>query len=159
MAEFKKIISSPSVRWTLTGIGVVLLFMLIFHAGFVAGMRTQFPPMPGDIRFGIRTPGFGNVELPRGFVPNGHGSVGIVQEIGTSSLELLTRDGMTLGIRATGETVIFAGREEAAFSVIKIDDQLVVLGRPEGAEMINADVIRIVPPGFEEGKMKVKIMR
>lgn len=143
MEQFKKLVPSEKVRRVLYGLGVLLVALLIFHAGVVTGSHRHSPGRGGP-GFGFRVPGF-NVQLPRGFIPNGHGSVGTIQSVSTSSITLQTRDGTTQTVLLTGKTSIRTASGAASSTALSVGQQVIILGTPNDDGTISADLIRATP--------------
>jgi len=102
-------------------LGGVFALLLVFHMGFVLGTQ-QRPGMPGR----MPPPGIGfgewKVSMPRGFIQQGHGAVGIIKTLQGSSIELETRDGEVKTVFITPQTRI-EGQ-------LHVGDQVVTLGEP-----------------------------
>jgi|SRR3989344_7553929 len=143
MEQFKKLVPSEKVRQVLYGLGILFVAMLIFHAGVVTGSHRHFPGKAGP-GFGLRGPGF-NVQLPRGFIPNGHGSVGTIQNVSTSSITLQTRDGATQTVLLTDKTSIRTQSGAASSTALSVGQQVIILGTPNDDGTISADLIRATP--------------
>ena len=143
MEEFKKWVLSEKVRWILYGFGVFFVALLIFHAGVVTGSHRHFSDRPGP-GFGFRGPGF-NVQMPRGFIYNGHGAVGTIQSVSTSSITLQTRDGTTQTVLLTGKTSIRTASGAASSTALSVGQQVIILGTPNDDGTISADLIRATP--------------
>jgi len=143
MEEYKKWVPSEKVRWVLYGLGILFVALLIFHAGVVTGSHRHFPGRAGP-GFGFRGPGF-NVQLPRGFISNGHGSVGTIQSISTSSLSLETRDGATQTVLLSDKTSIRTESGATSSTALLVGPKVIILGTPNDDGTISADLIRTTP--------------
>lgn len=146
MEEFKKWVPSEKARRILYGLGILIVASLIFHAGVVTGSYRHSPGRNGP-GWGFRGPGF-NVQLPRGFIPNGHGAVGTIQSVASSSVALQTRDGSTQTVLLTGKTIIRNRSDNASSTALTAGQQVVVLGTPNDDGTISADLIRVMPGNF-----------
>jgi hypothetical protein len=147
MDEEKSKRISRRLSWALMGLGALLVLLLVFHMGFVLGtqqgpgMRGQMGMMRGD----VPPPGIGfgewKVSMPRGFIQQGHGAVGIIKTVQESSIELQTRDGEIKTIFITPQTRI-EGQ-------LHVGDQVVTLGEPGTTteNRLTAIFIRTLPPG------------
>jgi hypothetical protein len=130
-------------------LGALLLVLLIFHAGYVAGARHRFPR--GGERgpeWGFQAPGFGTVRFPHGFFLPEHGAVGTVQTVSTSSLMIETREGGVQTVLLTGKTMFRNLDGSASSTVLGKGMQVIILGVPDESGQISAEVVRIIPPNF-----------
>lgn len=149
MNILKEKFSSPHAHFVLFSIGAVVISLLIFHAGFVAGAHNRFPLSQEQSRgWNFQAPGFGTVHVPHAFIMRGHGIVGIVQNISSSSLTIQTREGETQTVALTSTTQ-FRNLDGSASSTALVKGLgVMVLGAPDANGQISAEVIRIVPAGF-----------
>lgn len=111
----------------------LLATILIFHAGSVYGeqrARMIFGAGPEKgFRVFFAPPGF---DLPRGFVESGHGAVGVVQIVGSTTFTLETPTGEIKTVNATNTPALKSG------------DRVIIVGEPDEAGNINAKVIRMM---------------
>lgn len=151
MKEFENMVSSKKVRLTAGVIGVVVIALLIFHAGVVFGShRNSFggpSGRPGMDR-GFRSPflpsGF---ELPHGFIQSNHGAVGAITAITLPTFTMETRDGTSQTILISTTTMI-RGMEGGDTGALSVGNKIVVLGEPDSQGHISAKLIRIVSPAI-----------
>lgn len=147
--EIRDTVFSISGRKILLVIGIVLIAVLIFHAGVVVGSHRHFRGGE-EQRFGFRpAPGMIVMHMPRGFIEGGHGTVGTVEQTATSSLTVRMRDGSTATILLKQGTVIRDLDGDASSSVIMAGQSIIVLGVPNDDGTISADLIRVVPSGLQ----------
>lgn len=142
MKEFENIISSKKVRLIAGIIGVLILALLIFHAGVVFGShRNSFggpSGRPGMDR-GFRPPFLpGGFKLPHGFIQNDHGAVGAITAITLPTFTMETRDGTSRTILTSTSTMI------RGMGALSVGNKIVVLGEPDSQGRIRAKLIRIV---------------
>ena len=143
MDKFKELIPSQNIRYLLYGLGALLLVLLIFHAGVVAGSHRRHSER-GEWGFRPPFPGFFDVRLPRGFILDGHGTVGVVQSVGSSSIILQTRDDSTKTVFLSSKTIIRAGFGDASSTALSPGLHIVVLGTPNNDGALFADLIRVM---------------
>ena len=156
MSELKDFISSGWGRRVLSGLGVLLIALLIFHAGVSIGSRRHFQGRGGP-GFGFRAaPGFFEVRMPRGFIQNGHGTVGTVESVSTSSIMVDTRDGSSQTVLLTDATVIRSGGGDASSTAVSVGQQVIVLGTPNDDGSISANLIRSLPSPLDIEKFNTK---
>jgi len=148
MKEFKNIVSSKKVRLTAGVIGVLVLALLIFHAGVVFGShRNSFgdPLDRSGMGRGFRPPfmpdGF---EMPRGFIPNSHGAVGAITAITLPTFTMETREGTSKTILVSTSTMIQNG-ENPKNITLSVGTHIIVLGDTDSEGRIGAKVIRMLP--------------
>ncbi len=127
----------------------LLLTALVFHMGAVFGARhfgfcerTFIGRHDGGARhfgaFGMR------VRLPQEFIEGGHGAVGSVTSVSSSTMTLTSRAGTPLTITFTRETQFqdMKGTSQAPM----VGDAVVVIGEPSTtSNSINARIIKVLP--------------
>jgi hypothetical protein len=146
---FKEKLSSPRVQLALYIVGAVCIAVLIFHAGFIAGSHNRFPSPQGQVPgWNFKAPGFGDIHFPQSFMMQGHGLVGTIQDISTSSITIQTREGDTRTIALTKKTQFRNLDGSASSTALSAGSSIMVLGVPDENGQISADVIRIVPSDF-----------
>ncbi len=147
MKEFENIISSKKVRLTACVIGVIVLALLIFHAGVVFGShRNSFGGPSGrpSMDRGFRPPFFPNgFELPRSFIPNSHGAVGSITAITLPTLTMETREGTSKTIFVGTSTMIQSTKDTDA-KTLSVGNKIIVLGESDSQGRIDAKLIRIL---------------
>lgn len=147
MKEFENIISSKKVRLIASIIGVLILALLIFHAGVVFGShRNSFGGPSGrpSMDRGFRPPFLpGGFKLPHGFIQNAHGAVGAITAITLPTLTMETREGASKTIFVSTSTMI-RGVRGADTTVFAIGNEIIVLGEPDSQGRIDAKLIRVL---------------
>jgi hypothetical protein len=143
MNNIKEFIYSQNGRRVLYIIGAFLLSALIFHAGLVIGSHRNFRGNAGR-NWGFKAPGF-YVQFPRGFIQNGHGTVGTIQSVATSSVIIQKRDEAVQMIMITDKTTIRYQSKNASSTALAIGQQIVALGTPNDDGSMIASLIRVVP--------------
>ena len=150
MATFEDYFFVKSTRWYIWGGLAIILAALIFHAGVVVGshrplMQGRGPGAAGD--FNAQIPfGGGDVTLPQGFMPGGHGALGTIASITLPTLTLTSRDGVTLHVEVSSTTLI-AGTSANAASTLHAGDTVIVVGDPDDTASdgaVDARLIRVL---------------
>ena len=145
MEKLKQLVPSPRVRVILWCAGAVILASLIFHAGVAVGSHRHLRSGAGE--WGFRGPGF-VLGLPHEFMHPGHGTVGIIEKISTSSLMIATRDGDSDTVLLSGATIVRRDAGDASSTVLQIGEHVIVLGAPthilDSDDAINATFIRVI---------------
>ena len=119
----------------LAALGAFILALLIFHAGVVVGSRHH---ARGGRAFS------GRWELPHGFVEGGHGAIGTIESVATSSLTLMTRGGQAETVMFASGTAVHAAGSATSSAALMGGEHVLVLGTPDAAGRLVADVIRIL---------------
>lgn len=124
-------------------VGGVVVGLLVFHVGVAYGERHAFGRMHGF--HGAPPPGFSL--FSHSFIPEGHGAVGTVTAVGTSSVTLQTREGNFENISIGDDTVIH-GLTPDASSTLSVGQNVAIIGDPDDtdASQIDAKLIRVLPP-------------
>ncbi|MCX6787238.1 MAG: DUF5666 domain-containing protein [Candidatus Kaiserbacteria bacterium] len=146
--SIKEKLSSPRAHLALFIIGIVFISLLIFHTGFVMGAHNRFPqPQERAPGWDFQAPGFGPVHLPPAFM-EGHGVVGTIEDISTSSLTIQTREGGTKKVLLTSKTQFRNPDGSASSTALSKGTSVMILGAPDANGQVSADVVRIVPQDF-----------
>ena len=125
-------------------IAIMVIALLVFHAGVVFGMRHTAHSRHG-MGHGFRSPFFlGRFALPHDFISNTHGAVGTVSAVTLPTLTMETREGTSQTILISTSTIIRHWGEGTSTETISVGNQIVVLGEPNGQGRINAKIIRIL---------------
>lgn len=123
-------------------VGEVVCGMLIFHAGAAYGERHAYRRMYGHGR-GLPPPGFG--VLTNSFIPRGHGAVGTIVNIATSTFRLNTRDGSQEIVLIDEHTAVNGPSGMVPLSSLLVGQSVAVVGVPdEDSDQIRAQLIRIL---------------
>jgi hypothetical protein len=147
--EIRETLFSKGGRKIVLIVAVVLIGMLVFHMGVVVGSHRHFRG-ERDGQFGFRpAPGMQKVYMPRGFIQDGHGVVGVVQDASASVLTVHMRDGSTATVHLSASTAVRDLDGDASTSAIMIGRAIIVLGTPNDDGSISADLIRVVPSAAE----------
>lgn len=140
--NIKDFFTTKPIRVSAIILGTLLLASLIFHAGVVVGERRaiegpRFNPFrDGQVVHPPFMPGF-RVMLPHGFLSDGHGAVGVVQDVTGDMISILDPDDQQRLIRVSSTTSIRGDAPSPGARVM-------VLGRPDEDGSIQADIIRVI---------------
>lgn len=155
MNPIKTFFTSKVVRWVISGIGILIVALLIFHAGAVVGSRRGPFNIPFDgpgamMEHRFRPPFLPtDIEFPHGFMRASHGAIGEITSVTTASstFTVKTRDGSIRTVSITPSTLIKSdiGTSTEAGS-LSSGMQVIILGEPNVEDTIDARVIRILPP-------------
>jgi hypothetical protein len=74
---------------------------------------------------------------------NPHGLAGSIISISDSNLAIKDRDNKENNASVTDKTIIRRGRDILKIGDLKVNDQIVVIGKPDDEGVINADFIRV----------------
>ncbi len=128
-------------KWVALGIIAVLLVAFIFLAGVGIGShRGHFGSEEGRPPFSA----FG-IFLPHAYIVHGHGAVGDVSSVATSSLTLTEREGDTVTVNIASTTTIETHRGTTTLSSFAVGTHVIVIGEPEATGNIAARFIRVLP--------------
>lgn len=149
MKNLETIISNRKVRITLSIVGVIILALLVFHAGVVVGSHRGLPSRDnanrGAMNRGFRSSFLPNgFELPHGSMQNGHGAVGTITTVALPELTIDTREGVSTSILVSTSTLIrnMSAQNDTRFSV---GDKIIVLGEADSQGRITAKIINVFP--------------
>ena len=145
--DLGQIIRSKTFSRVLAVTAALVALLLIFQLGVLVGFRkARFSYRWGENyqrnfagpRGGFIRRGFGD----RGFI-NAHGVFGQILKIDENVLVLKGRDGVEQLVLVGERTGIEHGRQRILFSELRVDDSLVVIGRPNEQGQIEAKFIRL----------------
>lgn len=160
--QVKNFFESKTVRKIFLGVVVFLIALMIFQAGIFVGFhKASFAYRLGENYYkgfdgrhrgvmmtkGMKTMGIG--------IPGGHGAVGKVVQVSQESLVIESSEGVEKTIALGTSTKIKADRDSLEAKSIKVGDFVVVIGTPGDDVVINALLVRILPPP-PEGEIKVR---
>ena len=140
MADNGNFFSTPRGRQIIYVCAAVILLLLVFHAGVVAGSRRGFGRSDHMMRAH-----FFNMRLPEDFIQGGHGAVGIVQNVSGPTFTLQTRDGGSEKVLVATSTILRNQSGDASSSALTSGDFVIVLGTPNPDGSLSAHLIRIAP--------------
>lgn len=75
---------------------------------------------------------------------NAHGLAGSIISIADNSLVVKDRDNKENTVAVSDQTAIKSGRNDLKIGDLKVDDQVVVMGKPGDNGVINASLIRVI---------------
>lgn len=117
----------------------LIAVLLIFKAGMLVGYhRAAFSYHFGDNYYRA----FGD----RDDFPNAHGAVGRIIKVSLPTFVLIGPDNIEKTVLVKADTLIRHFRESASSTELQVDDNVVVLGRPNSESQIEAKFIRLLPP-------------
>ena len=145
----KDFFQSHTFKGILYGIGIVVLALLIFQAGmFVGFRRAEFSYRWGDTyyrTFGGRPGGMMmGMHTDRDF-PNTHGVIGKIVKISLPIIVISGNDKIEKSVVIGNDTQIVQFRSELKPSDLTVGEYVVVVGAPNDASQIDAELIRVVP--------------
>src|SRR4051794_25415138 len=100
--NMKQLYSFRGSTVVIVTVGGIVVALLIFHAGVAYGERHAFGRMHGLGRGA--PPEFGM--FTHSFIPQGHGAVGTITAVSSSTLTLQTRDGEVETVEVNVDTVV-----------------------------------------------------
>lgn len=137
---------SKVFRNVVCAFGVLLILVIVFRAGvFVGYEQGEYSHRAFSERDHRQAMRFSD-ELPQT-----HGGVGKITSIKLPSLTVATSDGSEKIVILTASTTIRSSRNDIAAVDLKKGDLIVVLGLPDQAGVIEARLVRVLPP-FGQGR-------
>lgn len=138
---------SKGIIFTLVGLIIVLC---CFQAGRFVGFRQAgFSYRMGDNyyrAFEGRSRGQEMKGLPFSDLPGGHGAVGKIIKVNLPNLVISTPDNLEKTILIKEDTLIRRFRNNASSSDLKAGEMVVVVGVPNQNSIIEAKMVRLLPP-------------
>ncbi|MFA6476074.1 MAG: hypothetical protein WCV68_01515 [Candidatus Paceibacterota bacterium] len=151
MTKIKNLWQSKFFKGSIWTLVTIIAVLVVFQAGrFVGFHQASFSYRMGDNYYrafegGPREGGMmkGN---PFGDLPGGHGAVGKVIKVNLPNIVISTPDNLEKTVFLGENTSIRRFRDNASSSEIKVGDMVVVIGEPNQDSVIEANLIRLLPP-------------
>ncbi len=152
--NFKEISESKVFRAVLYVIGVVVVLLLVFHAGMSMGYRRAlFSTHYGQNyynNFAEPRRGFMR-EFDGGGMMNSHGVAGAILKVDADNLMIKGHDGQEKLVILTEKTQIMDRRNQIKVVDLKVGEEIVVIGAPNDKGQVEAKLIRVLPePQFQQ---------
>jgi hypothetical protein len=154
--EIKKLLESKFLKILIYILGVLIIVVLIFQAGFYAGFRkASFGREWGNHYFENFGPRHdrGGMPIMMEF-PNPNGANGKIIKIELPTIIVQDRDNTEKVVLLEDDTKIISQKQDISVKDLKIDDFVVIIGNPNNKGQIEAKLIRImpVPPELSNNK-------
>ena len=149
LEDIKKVFESKTSFRILCAIGIVIVVLFIFAAGFNVGFhKASFGHAweeNYERNFGVRTdyPIFGKDNFP-----NAHGAIGGIIKVELPTIIVQDKDNTEKVVLIGDDTKIQQGSLDIKMADLKIDDFVVVIGAPDDKGIIEAKFIRVMPLGM-----------
>lgn len=149
--DFNKIFQSKTFKCVLWGIGILIVALLVFKAGmFVGFKKANFSYKWGENyhrNFGGPRGGFFKNFSEKDFV-DGYGTFGKIIKIEGSILTIKGQKDAEKTVKINEKTTIKRFKDNIKLTDLKIDDLVVIIGDPNDAGQIEAELIRLMPSPF-----------
>lgn len=147
--DSNKIFQSKTFKYTLWGIGALIVIFLIFKAGMLVGFKkADFSYKWGENyhrNFGGPRGGFFKDFSEKDLI-DGHGTFGKIIKIEGSALTIKGPNDIEKAVKISKKTTIKRFMDNIKPTDLKTDDLVVVIGKPNDAGQIEAELIRLMPP-------------
>jgi hypothetical protein len=143
-----KIFQSKIFKGILVGIGILIVFLVIFQIGVFVGLKKA------SFSYGWGDNYYKNFAGPRGEMMRefegrdmmgGHGVFGSILKIETPNIIIKGSDNLEKIIATDDKTQIMNLRDPIKISNLKPDENVVVIGTPDESGKITARLIRVMP--------------
>ena len=139
---------TKKTKWFIWGALGVVVVVLVYHAGFVAGQHQHMRPR---VPFGGAMPTtggmLGGIMPQEGFVEDGHGAVGEIATVTLPTFTLTTREGLTEKVYA-GTSTIVTGAANTGVNSLTHGQLVIIIGDPQDQDdqgYLDARIIHILP--------------
>lgn len=151
MNKIKNLWQSKFFKGVICTLTILIAVLIIFQAGrFVGFHQAGFSYRMGDNYYrafeGPRQGREMGGGIPYGNMPGGHGAVGKIVKINLPTIIISTPDNLEKTILLGKDTLIRRFRDNASSSDLKVGEMAVVLGEPNQESVIEAKLIRLLPP-------------
>lgn len=151
--NFKEFFHSKVFSGFIFGLATFLVLTIVFQIGvFVGFKKAHFSQKLGENYGRI----FGEEKRPKGQeeffdmpfdnLPGGHGAVGAIIKVSTSTLVVAEPNNLEKIIRLGEKTIIRKAREEISGAGINVGDFVSIIGEANDQGEIEAKFIRVLPP-------------
>ena len=135
------IMKSRTLKITAIALASLAFALLVFQAGIIVGYKkASFSRQLGNNFYRAFDGGF------PGSLPGGHGSVGFVASLASSSIVVIGPDGIEKVVAVGTTTDIRKFRDPIQVTDLMIGDFVAALGTPGADGIISARAIRVLPP-------------
>lgn len=152
--SIKEIAESHYFKIAAMVVGVMLIALISFFIGLAVGFhKARFSYSFGEnYERNFAGPHGG----PAGFLPdpmgpdfrNGHGVAGTIISINDNSIIIKDRDNKENTVTVTDQTLIKRFKEDVKVSGLKVDEKIIILGKPDENGTIKAEFIRVFDQNF-----------
>jgi hypothetical protein len=154
----KNFFTSKSYKWFLWVIAEVLLLAIIFALGVRVGMHKARYSYNWGANYernfmghrdgqgmmpGIKGGPMGFFGERGGDFRNAHGLAGTIVSITDNNIVVKDRDNKENTVSVSDKTMIKSGRDDIKIGDLKVDEKIVVMGKPDDSGVINAELIRV----------------
>lgn len=150
--DLKPIVQSKTFQRILVILASLIVLLLVFMGGEAVGFRkASYSYQWGERYFqsfvGPR-PGFPG-DLGRDGFLGDHGTAGTVLSVNAASSTLAVNDvgGTEREVLVSSSTFLRMGRDTISLSDLKTNERVVIVGTPDSVGRIEAQLIRVLPPG------------
>jgi len=147
--KIKKVFESRVSFGILSGIGIVIVALLIFSAGITVGFhKASFGRSWGENyerNFGMMP---NRLMSGRDNFPNASGAAGKIIKVALPTVIVQGKDNTEKVVLLKDDTRIQKMKESITANDLKVDDFIVVIGIPNEQGQIEAKLIRIMPLGI-----------
>jgi hypothetical protein len=147
-----KVFESKILVGVLYGIGIVIIFTLIFSMGVSVGFRkASFGRTWGDNyekNFGMMGPGGmmgGRPGFGKDNFPNSHGATGKIIKIELPTIIVQDKDNIEKVVLIKDDTKIQKMMQNIKINDLLVNDFVVIIGSPNDKGQIEAKFIRVMP--------------
>lgn len=142
------ILESKKVRVVLYILGGLVILFVVFGFGIAVGYQRAGFAMGFDRNyyknFYGMPPGAASGTVAPPMPVAGHGVVGTIIDLGTSTISLTDQANNEHSISISSGTVIRSGNSDSVISDMAVGDQIAVIGEPDSNGQIDARFIRII---------------
>lgn len=157
MTKIKNLWQSKFFKGAIITLATLIVLLFVFQAGRFVGFRqagfsyrmgdNYYRAFEGGPRGGLALRSLsGGGGMMGGNLPGGHGAVGKVVKVSLPTIIISTPDNLEKTILFRVDTSIRRFRDNASSSDIKVGDMIVVIGEPNQDSVIEAKLVRLLPP-------------
>jgi hypothetical protein len=147
--DWNNLFESKKFKRLLVAVLSVIVLLLVFQVGvFVGFQKARFSfgwAKNYNVVFGGPERGFLQSFEGEDFI-SGHGTAGTIVKVDDPNIIIKSKDNVEKIVTTTDKTTIKNGKADIKLSDLAVDQQIVVIGAPDGEGNINAKIIRIFDP-------------
>lgn len=158
--DLKNWFQSKETKVILSGIGGLVVILLVFQAGMIVGYRkASFSYNFGEKYYRTFEGGRGGMMvgfMPRG-LPDESGAAGTIVKIALPNITVADRSNIEKVVTVESDTIIRRFRDEVKAIDLKVGDEIIVIGEPDSTtSTIEARLIRVMPQGMVGATTTIK---
>ena len=146
--KVKNFFTSKSYKWILWVVAEVLLLVIVFALGMRVGLHKAKYSYEWGANYERNFMDYRHEPMNFlgervGDFRNAHGLTGNIVSITNNNIIIKDQDNKENTVTVDDKTMIKSGKDDIKIGDLKTDEKIVVMGKPDGSGVINAELIRV----------------